>query len=101
MPAFASSAARIAPAAPTPTMTTSVRSVAITGPPARRTGLHADHRGTREALSALKVGWRENELSAGKADEVPAGEVLVPAVDRIREHPFHGVRSECVEERAR
>src|SRR5512145_544888 len=91
----------MAPAAPTPTITTSVRSVAMSGPPALGLGLHADHRCTREALAAFEIRLSENELRTGKADESPTGEILVPAVDGIREHPFHRVRSERVEERAR
>ena len=32
----------------------------------------------------------------GKADQPPAGEVLVAAVDRVGEHAFHGVRAQVL-----
>src|SRR5712671_1331709 len=80
MPALPSSAARIPPAAPAPTMTTSVFSVAM-APSALRLGLQAGHGGARERLPALHVGGREGRLRAREADQAPAREVLVAAVD--------------------
>ena len=44
-----------------------------------------------------KIRRRENRLRAGKADQTPPGEVLVAAVERIGEHPFHRVRPKDAE----
>src|SRR5436309_8009513 len=96
-PPFASSAARMPPAAPTPTMTTSVFSLAmdLLSSLARQRALllQADDGRTRELLLALHVRRREHRLRAGEADEAPAREVLVAAVDRVGEHPLHRVRA--------
>ena len=50
------------------------------------------------ALLALHVLRREYRLRAREADQAPAGEVLVAAVDRVGEHAFHRVRAHSVEE---
>src|SRR5262245_24257214 len=96
MPALASSAARMPPVPPTPTMTTSVFSVAMVL--ASRPGLQTGHRQPREGLLALHVGLGEGGLRAGKADEPPAGKVLVAAIDRIGKHAFDRMRAYGVEE---
>src|SRR6516162_9234814 len=99
VPALASSAARIPPAAPIPTITTSVFSIAMTvSYSARGFGLQAGHRQSRKGLAALHVGRGEHRLRAGKADQTPAGEVLVAAVDRVGEHAFDRVGSQRIEE---
>ena len=84
-----------------PTMTTSVFSVAMAYPlPTRALGrcLQADDGRARERLLALQIRRRENRLRAGKADQAPAREVLVAAVERVGEHAFHRVRPKGVEE---
>src|SRR5947207_402904 len=96
IPALASSAARIPPAAPAPTMTTSVFSVAMAAPSALRPGLQAGHRQPGECLSALHVCRRECRLRAGEADQAPARKVLVAAIDRVGEHALDGVRAQRV-----
>src|SRR5262245_22368639 len=100
MPALPSSAARIPPAAPTPTMTTSDFSVAmaISSPSAPGLRLQADNGQARERLAALHVLGGEFRLRAGKSNQLPAGKVLVAAIDRVGEHPFHRVRTHGVEE---
>src|SRR5262249_25661626 len=100
MPALPSSAARMPPAAPTPTMTTSAFSVAMSRPPHRSLGLRlqADDGRARECILALHIGGREQGLRAGETDQHPAREVLVAAIDGVGEHPFHGVRAHGVEE---
>src|SRR6516225_1674822 len=101
MPALPSSAARIPPAAPTPTMTASVFSVAISSRPppgALVLGLDAGDWRAREGLPALKIARREKSLRAGKAHQAPAREIPVPAVDRVSEHALHGVSAKSVEE---
>src|ERR1051325_6062951 len=100
MPAFASSAARTPPAAPTPTMTTSVFRVAMTSGRRRFAGLRlqADDCRARECLFVLQVRRRVDRLAAGEAHQPPAGEVLVAAVHRIREQALDGVRAKRVEE---
>src|SRR5580704_15393653 len=101
MPALASSAARIPPAAPTPTMTTSVFSVAMASRPLGRglaLRLQTHHGHALERVLALHVGLREHGLRAREADELPAGEILVAAIDRVREHAFHRVGAQRVEE---
>src|SRR5215469_1725747 len=94
------------PTAPMPTMTTSVFSIAMVralpscplgvGPGLQPGDGHAGKR-----LFARKVGARVEELCAREADELPAGEVLVAAVDRVGEHAFHGMGAQSVEERLR
>src|SRR3954470_12287948 len=103
MPALLSSAARIPPAPPTPTMTTSVFSLAILRPPRRRFGLRlqAHHRRTREGLFALEFGFAELRLGAGKTDEPPAREVLVAAIDGVGKHALHRMGAQRIEESAR
>src|SRR5262245_47577287 len=103
MPALPSSAARMPPAAPTPTMTTSVFSVAMSRPPHRWFGLRLQAGDGRagEWILALHIGGREQRLRAGEADQDPAGEVLVAAIDGVGEHPFHRVSAHGVEERLR
>src|SRR5437588_2520065 len=103
IPALPSSAARIPPAAPAPTMTTSVFSIAMTRASASALGLRlqAGHGYPRECLSALHVGRGECRLRAREADQTPAGEILVAAIDRVREHALDGVRTQRVEEGAR
>src|SRR5205085_3847245 len=96
IPALPSSAARIPPAAPIPTIMTSVFSVAMVSALPRQ-GLQADDRRARERLLALHIGGREGGLCAREADEAPAREVLVAAIDRVGEHAFHGVRAHGVE----
>src|SRR5258705_4916561 len=100
MPALLSSAARIPPAPPTPTMTTSVFSVAILCPPAGRFGLRlqSHHGSPRESLLALKLRLSELRLRTGETDQPPAREVLVPAIDGISEHALHRMGAERVEE---
>src|SRR5882757_6526127 len=100
MPALPSSAASTPPAAPMPTMTTSVFSVAIGSGPPLGLGLclQADHGRTREGLLALHIRRREQRLRARKADQPPAGEILVAAIDWVREHAFHRVGAQRVEE---
>src|SRR5258708_23756564 len=98
MPALPSSAARIPPAAPAPTMTTSVFSVAMAWTSALRLGLQAGHGEPRECRLALHVGRREGRLRSREADEAPAREVLVAAIDRVGEHALDRVRAQRVEE---
>src|SRR5215472_11435805 len=101
IPALPSSAARIPPAAPTPTMTTSVFSVAMAYPPSPLgLRLQADD-GRAVGLPALHVLRREQRLRAREADQSPAGEVPVAAIDRVGKHSFHRVRADGVEERLR
>src|SRR5262245_29715503 len=97
MPALHHSAARLPPPPPAPTMTTSVVAVAISGPP-RRGGVETDDAGAGEGVLAREICRREGGLCAGETDQAPAGEVLVPAVDRIGKHAFHGVSAQSVEE---
>src|SRR5215472_1696798 len=102
MPALPSSAARIPPAAPTPTMTTSVFSVAMAHIlPSAGLGLQTNDGQPREWSAALHVRRGELQLPAGESDQPPAGEVLVAAVNRVGEHPFHRVRAHGVEEGGR
>src|ERR1700722_9092926 len=100
MPDLASSAARMPPAAPTPTMTTSVFAMAMALAPPRVVGarLQTDDRRAREGLAALHVGRREHGLGAREADLPPAREVAVAAIDRVGEHALHGVGAHRVEE---
>src|SRR5262249_58442825 len=99
MPALPSSAARMPPAAPTPTMTTSVFSVAMVDlPSAGRAALQADDGQPRERFAALHVGGGEFRLRAGESDQAPAGKPLVAAVDRVGKQAFHRVRAHSVEE---
>src|SRR5690348_12917298 len=98
MPALPSSAARMPPAAPTPTMTTSVFSVAmVSSPSACGLRLQPDDGQARERLAALHVFGGEFQLRAREAYQLPAGELLVAAVDRVGEHAFHRVRAQRVE----
>src|SRR5262245_43113831 len=94
MPALASSAARIPPAAPTPTITTSAFSVAIVPSPSAFGLRLKPHNGGPVGLAALQVLGREQRLRSGEADEAPSGEIPVPTIDRISEHPLHGVRTQ-------
>src|SRR5947208_3275367 len=98
MPALPSSAARMPPAAPTPTMTTSVFSVAMAYPPSTGLSLQSDDGQPRERSAALHVRRGKFHLRAGESDQAPSGEVLVAAVNRVGEHPFHCVRAHGVEE---
>src|SRR5215470_6730771 len=99
MPALPSSAARIPPATPTPTMTTSVFSVAMAHIlPSAGLGLQSDDGQPRERSAALHVCRGEFHLRAGESHQPPSGEVLVAAVNRVGEHPFHGVSAHGVEE---
>src|SRR5262245_42529277 len=92
MPALPSSAARIPPAAPTPTMTTSVFSVAMAHIlPSAGLGLQTDDGQPREWSAALHVGRGEFQLPAGESHQAPAGEVLVAAVNGVGEHSFYRV----------
>src|SRR5207247_5129263 len=89
MPALPSSAARIPPAAPTPTMTTSVFSVAMAHIlPSAGLSLQADDGEPRERFAALHVRRGEFHLPAGESHQAPSGEVLVAAVNRVGEHSF-------------
>src|SRR5260370_14508846 len=99
MPALPSSAARIPPAAPTPTMTTSVFSVAMAHIlPSAGLGLQADDGEPRERFAALHVRRGEFHLPAGESHQAPSGEVLVAAVNRVGEHALHRVRAHWCEE---
>src|SRR5262249_61287756 len=99
MPALPRWPARILPAAPTPTMTTSVFSVAMAHIlPSAGLGLEADDGQPRERFAALHVRRSEFHLPAGESHEAPSGEVLVAAVNRVGEHPFHRVRAHGVDE---
>src|SRR4051812_2619533 len=99
MPALASSAATMPPAPPTPTITTSVRSVAIALAFPRR--LQADDRAALVGSPALHFGLCKLRLRARKAHEPPAREIFVPAIDGIGEHAFHRVDTERAKEFAR
>src|SRR5262245_7214614 len=100
MPALPSSAARMPPAAPTPTMTTSVFfGCHGSSPPARGLRLQADDGHARECLLARHVLRGEHGLRAGETDQPPAGEILVAAIDRVGEHAFHRMGAQRVEER--
>src|SRR5262249_58022287 len=102
MPALPSSAARIPPAAPTPTMTTSVFSVAMAHIlPSARFGLQADDGQPRERFAALHVRRGEFHLPAGESHQAPSGEVLVAAVNRVGTQSLHRVRAHGVEGSAR
>src|SRR5262245_49323695 len=99
MPALPSSAARMPPAAPTPTMTTSVFSVAMMDLPSPGgAALQADDGQARERLAALHVGGGEFGLRTRETDQTPASETLVAAVDRIGKQTFHRVGAQRVEE---
>src|SRR6266566_3352396 len=99
MPALPSSAARMPPAAPTPTMTTSGFSVAMAHIlPSSGLGLQADDGEPRERFAALHVRRGEFHLPAGESHQAPSGEVLVAAVNRVGEHSFHRVRAHGVKE---
>src|SRR5580658_5361805 len=100
MPDLASSAARMPPAAPTPTMTTSVFTMAMALAPPRVVGarLQPDDGRARERLAALHVRCREYGLGARETDLPPAREVAVAAIDRVGEHALHGVGAHRVEE---
>src|SRR5262249_11458042 len=102
MPALPSSAARMPPAAPTPTMTTSVfRLPWLASSPSTGLSLKSDDGQRRERSAALHVGRGEFHLPAGESHQAPSGEVLVAAVNRVGEHPFHRVRAHGVEEGGR
>src|SRR5262245_27943036 len=102
MPALPSSAARIPPAAPTPTITTSVFSVAMAHIlPSAGLGLQSDDGQPREWSAALHVRRGEFDLPTGESHQAPSGEVLVAAVNRVGEHSFHRVRAHGVEEGGR
>src|SRR4051794_32263000 len=99
IPALPSSAARMPPAAPAPTMTTSVFSVAMTlALPHRGLRLQTDHRRSPISLAALHVGGGKLRLRARKAHEAPTREVLVAAIDWVGEHALDGVDAHSVEE---
>src|SRR3954447_26519097 len=99
IPALPSSAARMPPAAPAPTMTTSVFSVAMTlALPHRGLRLQTDHGRSLISLAALHVGGGKLRLRARKAHEAPAGEILIAAIDRVGEHALDGVDAHGVEE---
>src|SRR5262249_36808249 len=102
MPALPSSAARIPPAAPTPTMTTSLFSVAMAHilPPAGFAWTAAEGY-PRDRFAALHVRRGEFHLPAGESHQAPSGEVLVAAVNRVGKHSFHRVRAHGVEESGR
>src|SRR5579885_2389461 len=92
MPALASSAAMMPPAAPTPTITTSVFSVAIAQPSLGLCPRLETHNGlSRERFRAVHVIFGEHRLSAGKFDQPPACEILIPAVHGVGKHAFHRV----------
>src|SRR5262249_1991560 len=96
------SAARMPPAAPTPTITTSVFSVAmVSALHALGPRLQADDRFAGERLFARQIVGRELRLRAGETDQTPTGAVLVAAVARVGEHAFDGVLMHDVEERLR
>src|SRR5262249_57947541 len=57
-------------------------------PARRRLRLQADDGGAGERPLALQVLRRERRLRAGKADQAPAGGILVSAVDPVGEHAF-------------
>src|ERR1700722_21033112 len=101
MPDLASSAARMPPAAPTPTMTTSVLVMAMASAPPRVVGarLQPDDGHARERFAALHVGRREHRLGAREIHLPPPREVAVAAVDGVGEQPLHGVGAHGVEER--
>src|SRR5215472_6050813 len=63
--------------------------------------LQADDRCAGEGVLALHIRRREQRLRAREANEDPAGEVLVAAVDRVSEHSFHGMCTHGSEERLR
>src|SRR5436309_209961 len=54
-----------------------------------------------EGFLARHISWREGRMRAGEADESPAGEVLVAAIDRVGKHAFDRVGAQRVEERLR
>src|SRR5215471_5502464 len=102
MPALPSSAARMPPAAPTPTMTTSVfRLPWLTSSPSTGLGLQSDDGQPRERSAALHIRRGELHLPAGESHQAPAGKVLIAAVNRVGEHFFHRVRAHGVEEGGR
>jgi hypothetical protein len=53
----------------------------------------------RGGLLALHVRGGEERLGSAKADQLPAGEVLVAAIDRVGENAFRGVDADGVEKR--
>src|SRR5262249_17527085 len=69
--------------------------------PSTGLSLQSDDGQSRERSAALHVRRGELQLPAGESDQAPAGEVLVAAVDRVGEHPFHRVRAHGVEEGGR
>src|SRR3954447_12425912 len=97
MPALASSAAMIPPAAPTPMMTTSVLSVAMVPSLSRPRAALQPHDRLRESLRTVHVGFREGWLGAWKTGEPPSCEILVAAVHWVAEHSLHDMHAHGVE----
>src|SRR5262249_12350331 len=62
-------------------------------------GLQAGDGRTSESLFARKIGRRVIKLRARKADQLPAGEVLVAPINRVGEQTFHRMGAQRVEER--
>ena len=83
-----------------PTMTTSVFSVAMAHALlGAGLCLQAGDGGAGERLAVLAMSaLGVEQLRAGKADQPPAREILVAAIDRVGEHAFHGVGAQRVEE---
>src|SRR5262249_60891690 len=52
----------------------------------------------RERSAALHVRRGEFHFRAGESHQAPSAEVLVAAINRVREHPFHCVSAHGIEE---
>src|SRR4051812_1727980 len=53
---------------------------------------------TGECLLAAHLRLRKERLRAGELNQLPTGEVLVAAIDRVGKHALHGVSAKRVEE---
>jgi len=60
-------------------------------------GLQADQGRPREGIFRLHVRGVEDRLSAGEANQTPAREVFVAAINRVSEHAFDRVGADGVE----
>src|SRR5918994_3532476 len=107
-PASASGSTAVPPPAPSPMTTTSVAfsvtvaivpSVSASAAPQRVVDGRLVRRDDADVELLLRLAVAE--LDAGEADQVPADEVGVPAVDGVPEQTLHGVLANEVEERTR
>ena len=89
MPAWVRTWAAMPPTAPSPMMTTSAFGRSLLTSSSLQT---VDGKVQRFDVGVdLLVGFGPDQLDAGVANQVPAGKVLVAAVNRVTEHPLPGV----------